>query len=802
MLAIARQTLRGRVGSFAGMCVILSLSIALLIVVFLALATTFNKSPSQPQRFANAATVIYPNPTLKILANGQEYSITPDKLFLPDAVVKKLESDGSIELDRTFAAQLKGSTNQIGHGWASAEFGPYKLVAGEAPDELREIVVQDNLAKVGDTLEVLTEVGPELYTVSGLVNKVDFESPIFFSDNQAQKISPQVSAIVSDAGVSHLQQIVGQDARVLTGADKSLADLSSEQGKKQILSVQILLGISGGFAIFLALCSIASTFAFTGISRQQEFATLRALGATPQQVRTMVIFETFLLGVVCAVAGTVVGILVAPVFSNWLVVSNITPSWFSININILPIIAAVVLGVCIAIAGAYRSSRQAGSTSPIAALQDASTNSKPISKSRIIWAWVILVCTVAALAWVAVLQPHIAAIPQIYLGLLMMPVLVIILFAPLLARPIVKIITLPIKNSQNALATLACENSLTSIRRTVSLAIPVVLLMGLFICFQSATNTIIAAQTDRNASDIKSQYIITANSSAGFSDNAILQMQSLPSVTVAPVASTTIYSLTEDGLEELDAKAIDPSQIEQNLNISISSGSLADLSKSTVIVTPDLEKNVGDQVDIWLDNGDKLTLTVAAIAQKHFAGGPEAFLDLSNIADKNPRQLLVNANSIEQIQSLAEQNGGQMLAKQQWAQQQKNQNLQAGQTGLILTLSIIGIYGAIVLFNSSLMASTERAKYVKSLRLLGATNAQIYKTISLEAVVAVVIGVVMAALAVFIGLTGQYFALSQLSNAVVVVNWQTILGMATACLALAVTGSLAPIFYIIRKRLF
>ena len=88
-----------------------------------------------------------------------------------------------------------------------------------------------------------------------------------------------------------------QERVLLSGADAS-----------GCRSCSVLVGVISGF---ITIFVIASTFAFAVASRRREVGLLRLIGATPRQVRRMVLGEA----VVVAVAASLTGALLAQLFT-------------------------------------------------------------------------------------------------------------------------------------------------------------------------------------------------------------------------------------------------------------------------------------------------------------------------------------------------------------------------------------------------------------------------------------------------------------------------------------------------------
>ncbi|MBO0518334.1 FtsX-like permease family protein, partial [Streptomyces beijiangensis] len=65
-------------------------------------------------------------------------------------------------------------------------------------------------------------------------------------------------------------------------------------GKSDLVS---LSAVFGGMAVMVALFVTASTMSLSAAQRQRETALMRAVGATPRQLRRMLLIETLIVAV-------------------------------------------------------------------------------------------------------------------------------------------------------------------------------------------------------------------------------------------------------------------------------------------------------------------------------------------------------------------------------------------------------------------------------------------------------------------------------------------------------------------------
>ena len=127
----------------------------------------------------------------------------------------------------------------------------------------------------------------------------------------------------------------------------------------QVITVTTML------AAFSAVFVMASTAGLSAYQRRRELALLRAVGATPRQVRRLLLGEAVGVGTVGAVAGAGLGLLLAPILGDLLVRAQLEPPGFAVRFAVLPLAVAVGTGILVALLGTWAASRRAARVSPI-----------------------------------------------------------------------------------------------------------------------------------------------------------------------------------------------------------------------------------------------------------------------------------------------------------------------------------------------------------------------------------------------------------------------------------------------------
>src|SRR4051812_16246850 len=200
---------------------------------------------------------------------------------------------------------------------------------GRPPQNADEVALDRGTAKqedfkVGDMVTVSGSEPAKQYKVSGIASldgkdNLGGAKLVVMTLPEAQRMTGHdgYDSISVSTGGKHqdevkaaIQQELGKDFNVRTGkeaAEQQAQDLSDALGFLRI-ALLIFAGVSllvGGFLIF-------NTFTVTVAQRTKEFALLRVLGASRNQVLRSVLIETFAVGLLASVLGVLVGIGIAP----------------------------------------------------------------------------------------------------------------------------------------------------------------------------------------------------------------------------------------------------------------------------------------------------------------------------------------------------------------------------------------------------------------------------------------------------------------------------------------------------------
>ncbi|MHA6761763.1 FtsX-like permease family protein [Streptacidiphilus sp. PAMC 29251] len=792
MLSIALATVRTRWVSFVGAFIALALGTALISMMSLALAATIGTPHQGPQRFAAAQTVVVPADP-----RGDPMELPA---ALPAALVAKADAAGATVSDRTFdTAWPNGPADAVGHGWSSAALTPYRLTSGRAPAADEIVVGSDSGLRAGRTVQLLTPLGVNHYTVVGVVGQKWFESAVFFADTEAARLSPPVNALAVAAGTGAVRGAVGAGPLVLGGDDRQQADPDPSGGSDALINAQSMAATTAGIAVSVAVFIVIATFAFVVEQRSRELALLRLVGASPRQVRQMVRAEAGLIGVAAALVGCVLGCVGAAWLNSWMIDNGVAPAWFHIGINPIALFVACLLGVGSAVLGAAAVALRASRTRPVSALRESAASGKAMTPVRWILGLGLLAAAVATGLSIAGDSPVYAVNPRKYGMVPLLYVGGLALLAPVLLRPVARIAGWPLSRF-GAGSLIVRQNTLNARRRTAAMVTPVVIAVGLvaaMVCMQtSGDHTRVQQARQTSHADL----VVLPEVGATLDRSATTALSSLPGATATTVTSAHIYIGDAKGhvLDSLNGKAVAPSAMGTALTPQVLEGRLTGLGDDFIVVDSRTAKGddltLGQKLTVWLPDSTVTHLVIGAIIQTGLAGD-DTYLSSTPVTGALPSMAWVElapgattADAAAVASGLAQQSV-QVVPADAYFNAMTAEQKKETQTAAVVILGITVGYSLISVANTLIMAAAGRRREFAALNLAGATRAQILRVVGAESLLAVLIGTLLAAIAGAAVVVTQRLSLRHLISRVpTLIPWAELWQAVALCTAVAVTA--------------
>ncbi|MEU1438838.1 ABC transporter permease [Streptomyces sp. NPDC005786] len=586
-------------------------------------------------------------------------------------------------------------------------------------------------------------------------------------------------------------------------------------------SLKKLLTFMAGMSGFVSLFVVASTFAFAVAGRRRETALLRAVGATPRQIRLLVLGESVVVSLIAAVAGSLLGPALAPLFARWLVDRGAAPEGFTVEFSAGPLLIASAVEVGVAVLGAYAAARRAGRVRPVEALNAAAVDGKVMTLGRWVWAVAYLALFGTVVALFLAMPPGMRQDPQLRdpqnlpvwsLLIDVMAIMALALFAPVVVPPLVRLLTLPVLPAAGAVGMLARQNALAAVRRTVSTATPVFLVIGLTGTVVGSTLAFGEARAQQSRAALSAQYVVEPDGGSRLSTAAVRHLRELPGGRTTTIHPTLVSDLGGGMTGGTTAATAIDGDAAGTWKLKTEEGSLDALKGPAVAVSSDLAESnnwrVGDRLDASLADGTPLSLKLVALVRTPLSLS-EVLLPYAPVAshltgDKQPTAAFVSTSS-GAAPTLDAADGAKVTPTARWGSGDDDPRARSDWITMIAILGPALLYALIAIINTMMMSTGDRLRDFATLRLTGGNDRQVLSMVGAEAVLTAATATVLAVVVT----TGTQAASLMLINRRVLdagsalslsLPWPAIGVSALAALALALVSSVLPARLALRAR--
>ncbi|WP_371402283.1 ABC transporter permease [Kribbella sp. NBC_00662] len=562
-----------------------------------------------------------------------------------------------------------------------------------------------------------------------------------------------------------------------------------------VSGLQVVLNMVGAISGFITIFVIASTFAFAVASRRREIGLLRLIGATPRQIRRMVLGEALVVALAASLTGAVAAQLATPLLLAKASYTELAPVKLEPASPWIPLAIAVSAGLLVAMLGARSAARRAGRVGPIDALREASLEPPRIGPVRIVFG---LLFMGGAITMLSLIRPSSGdgAVPLAMFTPMVM-VIALTLLAPLVVPLVGRLWALPLVAWTRVSGRLARSNVVAAPRRSASLAAPILAIsavagsMVLSLSFAADS----AGATIRDA--VRAPIVVTGGAPVAG-----------PGVKAVDAAvPLQMVRIDRDDAELEDVEGIDPAVAAQTRDLTALAGGIGRLTGNTVAIGKEMSGfegyEVGDEIPLVFVDRTPIKLRVVAIVKDAFGVNASLLIPL-DLARKHAskaqpeRQFVLPADGVDPASLVKQLPDAQLAAD--WEADQADGVRQGNQFGLVLLLGPAGLYSAIAIANTLLMGSLQRRHEFVTSRLLGATPAQLRRMVlwesSLVGAVALSLG---TAITVTVGILIRHAMNAGLADVPFTIPWGVLVGIGGLCLILAVGSALAPTTYILRR---
>jgi putative ABC transport system permease protein len=547
--------------------------------------------------------------------------------------------------------------------------------------------------------------------------------------------------------------LAGRHLTVLDGDERGRAEAAGVAGDR--LALILLSGIFGGMALVVMALLLGSIVSLAVEQRSRELGLLRTIGATPKQIRRLLVRRTMRPAALAAAAGAVLGRFLADGLFDRLQDAGVVASVVALRASALAILAGGAAAWLATRASVGLTARAAGRVRTVDAVNE---DVAPARVGRVRAA--LAVVALAGAASCAVMTPFMPAgnAAAVGGGTALAGVIACALLAPVLAERVADRLAPTARRLGGLPGGLAVANLRARAGRTGALLIPVILVVSIALAnaYQQTTqgDAIVAAYTD----GVRADAVVTAR------DGRALPRSAVAAARTAGTVSGLVYSTgwIEHPVDK--AHRVDPLTLIGADGAAVAApverGSLRALRGDAVALpaglAADLRIAAGDRIGLVLGDGAHVTVRVAALLGG-FRRYPALVLP--------PALLAMHTGS--GVRELLIEGGGDVRSRAARALRDlPGVTIRGGDavrddvdTGLRvdrwITFAVIGVivaYAAMSLVNLLTAALGGRRRELALLRMAGATRRQVARMLQAEAMIIVAGGIAIGTLVAIAGL--------------------------------------------------
>ncbi|MGW6061575.1 FtsX-like permease family protein [Streptomyces sp. NPDC055189] len=801
MLRYALQTVRDRKGGFLGAFLALMCAAALITACGTLLETGL-RGTIRTERYAAAPVVVSADQNVhkttvkhKKGKTKVKHKAKPiaERAWLPDDTTDKLrgvQGVGKVISELTFlAVPLTSEAGDLagkpayGHAWESAALTPFRLVDGAAPRATGDLVIDRGLAesarlKTGDRLTVQSTQAPRSYRITGVAaparGDLAHQTSLFFSTAEAERLAAHPGQITTlgvvpakGTGTAELKKAVadslaGTKAQVSTGDDRGPVEFLDAAGAR--IKLVSMGGAMGGTSLLVAILVVVGTFALSVQQRHRELALLRAIAATPKQIRGLLGREALIVGAAAGVSGALAGIPLGGWLHGRFVDMGAVPATLERTVSVFPLFAAVAATLLGAWAAARVSARRIARIRPAEALAEARVERTRPAWSRIIAGLVVLAGGAVLVAVLSVLRTEPASTPVTFLAVVVLSCAVALL-GPLIVKAAAAVLRGPLRLSGPG-GRLAHANLRGNAARMAAAVTPLALLTGMTCTVLFVQPTLGDAARAQARDGIRADWVLAAQG-PGVPAGAAQQLRTTEGV---GAATEVVRTTVRVGLDKYPAQGVSTAGLTRTWDPDVTAGSLQGFGKGSVAVSElaadQLGLRPGSTLKLTLGDGTKTALEVSAVYARGLGFGDLTMAhDLVARHVDNPLAatvLIKSDRTQEQLAARVEKFPGVRVLAPAAADNLQAERQEANAEVNYLAMGLILAFTAIAVVNTLAMSVSERIREFAMLRLAGASRRQVLRMLRTEALSVLFIGtaigsgIALAVLTAFsVGMTGS-----------------------------------------------
>ncbi|WP_419996713.1 FtsX-like permease family protein [Streptomyces boninensis] len=610
----------------------------------------------------------------------------------------------------------------------------------------------------------------------------------------------------------------GRQAAVLTGDERGRAEHPDVVGDADDLVA--MAAAFGGLSAMVTVFVVAATLGLSVRHRHRELALLRTTGATPGQLRRLVLGETAIL----AVAATALAWPLGPRAGRWLLDAfaglGVVPDALAYRAGTIPMVTGAAAALLTALAAAFLAAATAVRVRPAEALAEAAVERRRFSRIRLVLGLVLLaggtalafgtagsdgpdaagVATPAAMVWTAGFA----------------------LLGPPLVKAATRLLGPVLRRAGGTAGRLAEAEAQARTTRLAGAVLPVMLAAGLALSLTYMQTTQAAAADAAYDKSLRADLVVTGGK-GGLPPDLVAGIAAVPGVAAASARLDSQGFIEPPELAGPEVKKGDAGEgapdvpamsllgvtgkgAEGTTAFRAATGSLKKLHGRTVALPSRYAAghDLGDTIPMRLGDGTRMVLRLVATVDAE-PGYETALLPAPVLAPHTDAgvvpQILVSAapgtGKAELAAAVAGRGPGLHVTDRETLLLTRagQDEAQAGMAYLVLAV-VVG-YAAIALINSQILTALGRRREFALLRLIGAGRRQVLGSAAMEGVLVSAAGLLLGGLVAAVTLVP--LSLSVQGSPLPTGPWWILAAVAaSACTLVIATASFSTLSLLLR----
>ncbi|MFE9488545.1 FtsX-like permease family protein [Streptomyces sp. NPDC006641] len=629
---------------------------------------------------------------------------------------------------------------RTGRGWDATALTEAELRAGRAPRAEHEVAVDSGSGRaVGDTIRL--QVGgkaPEPYRVSGLVaDGSGAGSDVWFGQHTAQVLSgrPEHADALVVLGTKETS------ARTLRAAAPGLV-VATGSGRGDVENPEVaaarldLIGVCasiGGVALLVVLLIVTGLLDTSVRDRTRELAVLRAIGATPRQVRKVIVRETLKVAVPASLLGGLLSLGLGTLLHRFMAEQGVLPQGLGLALGPFPVVGALALTVLTAVGSAWLAARRVSRIRPAQAVSETSAEPTRLPRWRVITGLVLLVVGLASAATAFAFGGQVATAAMG--GLVLSLIWAAALLGPSIARGGIVVLSPVMRLLFPVPGRLATDTATAAAVRLASVITPIALALSFGASQLFVQTTAVNATRTQAAAGLHADQVLVSNGPGVPRAMYRAVERTAGPGTVTAVKRTTVVMSVAAQLQSLPTQGVKGAL--SNLDPGVKAGSLKGLhGKNTVALSSNVASaaKVGSTVSLWLGDGTVIRPEVVAVY-----GRGQGFGDVllphdvvaAHVTDAAHDDYLLVKGEADLRPVLDRFPGTRATSAGQYSAALTEKARQQALPGL-LAVAAISLFTLIGVVTTLAVATASRRRELALLRLIGATRGQVLAMLRLE----------------------------------------------------------------------